>query len=208
MTRRCCKENMPTIDKVLCPGHAVSLNFNSTCTINCQSRGFANGYCQDGWNCRCMTNKVSSGGDADIEDTVYDDFNTEICWDFIQKWIFRSDEIYVLNDDWQIQFQPRKIVGSSLELYFGFKSFYFYSFYNNINNFLSWSPPTSLVVWVQRFEFSPGGWHVIVQVVATTPTLLGEKIDKTVKVSEERFGPNLGISWRLENKLVIWKTLM
>ena len=72
---------------------------------------------------------------------------------------------------------------------------------NNINNFLSWSPPTSLVVWVQRFEFSPGGWHVIVQVVAATPTLLGEKVDKTVKVGEERFGPNLGISWRLESKI-------
>ena len=39
------------------------------------------------------------------------------------------------------------------------------------------------------------------QVVATTPTLLGEKVDKTVKVGEERFGPNLGISRRLESKI-------
>ena len=39
------------------------------------------------------------------------------------------------------------------------------------------------------------------QVVAATPTLLGEKVDKTVKVGEERFGPNLGISWRLESKI-------
>ena len=41
------------------------------------------------------------------------------------------------------------------------------------------------------------------QVVATTPTFLGEKVDKTVEVGEERFGPNLGISRRLESKIVI-----
>ena len=70
---------MPTFDKVLCPWHVVNLNFKSMCTTICQSKGFANGYCQD-WNCRCKTNKVTSGGDADIEDTVYeDDSNTEIC---------------------------------------------------------------------------------------------------------------------------------
>ena len=39
------------------------------------------------------------------------------------------------------------------------------------------------------------------QVVATTPTLFGEKVDKTVEVGEERFGPNLGISRRLESKI-------
>ena len=39
------------------------------------------------------------------------------------------------------------------------------------------------------------------QVVAATPTLFGEKVDKTVEVGEERFGPNFGISWRLESKI-------
>ena len=60
----------------------------------------------------------------------------------------------------------------------------------------SHSSAAIFVVGVQGFELPPGGWQVVVQVVAAAPALLGEERDVAVQVGEEGFGGQLGIGQR------------